>query len=219
MTTKAPCQKGSIIVYILIAIFLTGLLVSMMSQGTKKSASSGQVNELMLYLQADIQTVQSNITECVVSYQNNNFCPPSDAGGCVNQFATQDAGNPNVPFPMGNGGALTAITCPRAPAAQQTIFTGNTIQSLKLFQDTANYTVTYFTNNTEGIYFRITRNVSDPVWTEALVRMDTKYSACSVAYVAPGGMDPTGFSCTNGCLYYWIKRLPTSSASWKAGCP
>ncbi len=76
-------QKGSIIIYILIAIFLTGLLVASMTQGAKKSASSEQVNEMMMYLQSDIRTIQANITECVVTYQNNNFCPPGSDGGCV----------------------------------------------------------------------------------------------------------------------------------------
>lgn len=240
MTAKASREKGSIIVYILIAIFLTGLLVSMMSQGAKKSASSEQIDEVMMYLQADIQTVQSNITECVTSYQNNNFCPSS---GCVSQYGstttvgTPDYGNPNPPFPMPAssssgtvGTALASIQCPRAPSGQQTIFTDSITQSLKLLQDTANYTTTYFNGNSsvadsgnsgvyEGVYLRIERTVSDPVWTEAIARMNNKYSACSVAYVAPGGTDPTGHACPNGCLYYWILRLPTSSTSWKTGCP
>ena len=230
MTMNTSRQKGSIIVYILIAIALTGLLVASMSQGTQKSASSEQIDEVMMYLQNDIQTVQSNITECVTSYQNNNFCPTS---GCVTEYATQDTGNLNVPFPgycattpacpvstmtYGNAGtALANIGCPRAPTPL--IFNDSITQSLKTFQDTANYTVTYYNNNTEGVYLRITRTASDPLWTEAIARMNSKYAACSVAYVAPGGADPTGYTCTNGCLYYWILRKSSSSASWKTGCP
>jgi hypothetical protein len=228
-------NRGSIIIYILIAIFLTGLLVAAMSQGAKKSASSEQIDEVMMYMQTDIQAVQANITECVVSYQNNNFCPPNSSGpglSCQDEFQTQDGGNPNVPFPLyhdltsgGSGDALvnstatTSIMCPRAPAAQQQIFTKSITQSLKLLQDTSNYTTTYFTNGSEGVYLRITRTLSDPIWTEAITRLNNKYTACSVAYVAPGGTDPTGYTCTYGCLYYWILRRSTSNASWKAGCP
>jgi len=234
-------QKGSILVYILIAIFLTGMLIASMTQGAKKSASSEQINEMMMYLQADLRSIQANITECVVSYQNNNFCPPNAAEtglNCVNQFNGQDTGNPNPPFPVyttnpsaagTSGTPLASILCPRAPSAEQTIFTNNVSQSLKLLQDTSNYTVTYFNeNNTnvpgsgiEGVYLRITRaaGITDPLWTEALTRLNTKYSACQVAVVTPGNADPAGYTCTNGCLYYWILRLPTSSTSWKAGCP
>jgi len=231
-----PRQRGSIIIYILIAIFLTGLLVAAMSQGAKKSASSEQIDEVMMYMQSDIQTVQANITECVVSYQNNNFCPPNSSGpglSCQDEFQTQDTGNPNVPFPLyhdltsgGSGDLLynpgspsTSIMCPRAPSAQQKIFTESTMQSLKLLQDTSNYTTTYFTNGSEGVYLRIARTLSDPVWTEAIARLNAKYSPCSVSYVAPGSADPTGYTCTYGCLYYWILRRPTSSTSWEHATP
>jgi len=150
----------------------------------------------------------------------------------VNQFSNgvngPDDGNPNVPFPVyttsptaaGTAGAVLAtILCPRAPAAQQLIFTDSITQSLKALQDVANYTTTYFNDTAEGVFLRITRTTSDPVWTEAIVRLNSKYAACSVATVAPGGTDPTGYVCTNGCLYYWILRNSTSSTSWKAGCP
>ena len=225
MIATAARQRGSIIVYILIAIFLTGLLVSAMSQGTKKSASSEQINELLLYLQADIQTVQSNITECVVSYQNNNFCP---AGGtCVNEYTTQDTTpvvNPNVPFPTpvaaasSGGTVLTSIICPRAPAAQQTIFTNSVSQSLKLLQDTTNYTATYYNNGTDGVYIRITRNVADPLWTEALARLPSKYQACSTV-VSMSASDPTGFNCSAGCFYYFIKRPGPAGSPVFGACP
>jgi len=159
MIVYEPCQResqrGSIIVYILIAIFLTGLLVSAMSQGAKKSASSEQIDEVMMYLQADIQTIHSNITECVLSHQNNNFCPASSA--CVNEYQTQDSGNANVPFPTpvsaesSAGTALTSVVCPRAPS-QPVIFNSSITQSLKLLQDTANYTTTYYNNATDGVF-------------------------------------------------------------------
>ncbi len=148
------------------------------------------------------------------------------AAACT-EYATQDAAggsNPNVPFPMGTGGALGAITCPRAPVAQQTIFTDAITASLKLLQDTTNYTTTYFTNATEGVYIRITRTISDPLWSEAITRLNTKYAPCNVSYVLPGVADPTGYTCTNGCLYYWILRRASSSTSWEhvsppATCP
>jgi hypothetical protein len=77
----------------------------------------------------------------------------------------------------------------------------------------------YFTDSTEGIYLRITRTVSDPLWTEAIARLNNKYTACSVAVVAAGNTDPYLYTCTNGCLYYWILRRSTSSGAFKAGCP
>jgi len=224
MSATAARQRGSVIIYILIAIFLTGLLVAAMSQGAKKSASSEQINEMMMYLQTDIQTIQSNITECVVSYQNNNFCPPTSSGGCVSQYATQDAGNYNVPFPIpstalatGLGTALASITCPRAPGTP-IIFTDSITQSLKLLQDTANYTVAYYNDNTDGVYIRITRVGTDPLWTEVLARLPSKYASCS-AVKRTSNPDETGANCSNGCFYYFILHPGPGGSPVFGACP
>jgi len=226
-------QKGSILVYILIAIFLTGMLIASMTQGAKKSASSEQINEMMMYLQQDLRSIQANITECVVSYQNNNFCPPNAAEtgvSCVSQYGsvaqsgTPDFGNYNAPFPMpsvaagGTGVALTSMICPRAPSATNTIFTANITQSLKLLQDTSNYTVTYYNNATDGVYLRITRAVTDPLWAEVLNRLPSKYQTCVTKVTT--GTDPTGFSCgAAGCFYYFIKRPGPGPGSPVLTCP
>lgn len=225
-------QKGSILIYILIAIFLTGVLIASMTQGAKKSASSEQVNEMMMYLQADIRTIQSNITECVVSYQNNttgcmalsqNSSLPGSS--CVNGYQSQDSGNYNVPFPKpstllatGSGTALASITCPRAPAGQQIIFTDSISQSLRLLQDTSNYTVTYYNNSTDGVYFRITRVVTDPLWTEVLNRLPSKYQSCS-SMATFANPDPTGANCSAGCFYYFILHPGSAGSPVFGACP
>jgi hypothetical protein len=165
---------------------------------------------MMLFLQNDIQTVQNNIDECVQSYQGNKLCTdPADT--TCNEYITADAGNPNKPFPSyndgtynGTGGALAGIKCPRAPTAQQTIFTDAIGGGLKLLNDTANFTATYF-NAPDGVYVRITRAISDPLWTEAVSRLPSKYSACSTV-VESINPDPTGFDCSGGCFYYFILR-------------
>ena len=204
---KASRQKGSILIYILIAIFLTGLLVAAMTQGTKKSASSEQVNEMMLYIMQDIKTIHSAVTECVQDYSAD----------------VTSGANPNIPFPLycannacalggmtsaGAGVAVTLMGCPGAPSTQNLMFntnTGHTFNSFKVLGDTTNYTTTYFSNATDGVYLRITRAVSDPVWTEVISRLTTKYSQCS-SIVESINPDPTGFNCSGGCFYYFILR-------------
>ena len=197
-------QKGSIVVYILIAIFLTGVLIAAMTQGSKKNASSEQMDEMMLYLQNDIKTIQSFVAECAQSY-------PGAVTGVT---------NPNTPFPLysdlssgGTGNVIATIKCPGAPAAQQTIFSNNAGSSFKLLSDTTTYTTQYFTDGTEGVYFRITRASGDPLWTEAISRLNNKYSKCSAAAVTSGG------TCANGCFYFWVLRRTTSTLGGEAGCP
>ena len=213
-------QKGSVVIYILIAIFLTGLLIAAMTQGSKKSASSGQLDQMALFGLADIKTIQSAITECAQTYPS-----PTDVDGDGDKDATD---NPNPPFPlycanaacalatMTSGAAGVDITlagCPGAGAGQKVVFNRNAGNNFKLLGDTATYTTKYFTDATEGTYIRITRATSDPLWTEAISRLDDKFSECSAAAVTAAG------TCANGCFYYWIVRRATSVLGGEAGCP
>lgn len=202
-------QRGSIIVYILVAIFLTGVLIAAMTQGAKTSADQQRIDEMLLFMQADIQNIQLNIAECAQTYSK----------------AVDGVTNPNPPFPLysdlssgGAGVALADIKCPGAPASQQVIFTDGIKRSFKLLGDTSRYTTTYISSTTEGVLLRITRAVTDPLWIEAITRLNDKYSKCAAAAVT-ANPDPLTVNCGAGCFYYWILRQPTSSASFEAGCP
>jgi hypothetical protein len=210
---KFTRESGNVVGYLLIAVFLTGLLIAAMSKGAKKSVDTSQIDQLMLFLQGDIKTIQSTISECAQGY--------SKAVDVNNNGVINAADNPNVPFPLysdlSSGGVagetVTAIKCPGAPTAQQTIFNANAGNYFKALSDTATYTTKYFTDATEGVYLRITRASSDPLWTEAIARLDTKYSECSAAAVTAVG------ACANGCFYFWIVRLGTSTLGGEVGCP
>ena len=208
---KRKNQDGNIVMYLLIALFLTGLLVAALSKGSQKSASTQHLDEMTLYLQSDIKTIQAAITECIQIY-------PGKVD--VDSNGADDNNNPNVPFPLYGdlssgilGSAVTAIKCPAAPVSQQIIFAGEMANKFKMLNNTAVYTTTYFNDAAEGVYFRISRAAPEPLWTEAIARLDKKYSACQAAAVTTPGV------CVNGCFYYWILRKPTSSPAFEAGCP
>jgi hypothetical protein len=232
----SAAQRGSIIVYIMIAIFLTGVLVAAMTQGANKSASSTQINAMMLYLQDDIKTVQSGITECVTGYSS----PVDVNGDGLSCSSTSDAGcasaavdNPNPPFPIycanstcalatmtsgGSGTTIPLMGCAGAPDGQRPVFPDRVYQNLKLLNDSSNYNATFINKGSEGVLLRITRAVADPLWSEAITRLDAKFSQCSAAAVT-ANPDPLGFNCSGGCFYYWVLRRSTSSSSFEAGCP
>ncbi len=207
-------QKGSIIIYILIAIFLTGLLVEMMTQGATKSASSSQINAMVMELQKDIQTIHNKVAECPVIYPTQLTGTPS---------------NPNQPWPMycansscvltamtsgGTGTTLSLVGCPGAPTGQQLVFPNTVTDNLKLLDDSSNYNVTYISNSTDGIMLRVTRVGSDPLWSEAISRLSAKFAPCA-SKVVMANPDPLGYDCSGGCFYYWILRKSTSVFS----CP
>lgn len=229
---RRESQRGSVVTYLLIALFLMGLLAAALTQGAKKSVSSSQIDEMMLYLQTDIKLIHSAIMDCTQTYPTP---VDVDGNGTINT-----ADNPNAPFPLYGKGAratltsggtgheggadtgsdingATSIGCPGNPNASTAVFSGNYANKFKLLGDTATYTTTYFNNgnaaSTEGVYIRITRSSSDPLWTEALSRLNTKYSTCSAAVVTAAG------TCVNGCFYYWLVRLPTSVITGGEACP
>jgi len=213
-------QRGSIITYVLIAIFLTGLLIAALSQGAKKTASTTHLDEMMLYLQVDVKTIQEALSECV---QTNPAGVDVNSDGAVN--ATD---NPNAPFPLygtgadtlanlSSGGAGTAVAnirCPGAPDGQRAVFSGNMGNKFKLLGNTAAYTTTYVTDGTEGVYMRLTRATGEPLWTEAISRLNGKFSGCTAAAVTAAG------ACANGCFYYWFVRRSSSALATESGaCP
>ncbi len=208
-TRNFQAESGSIIVYLIMAIVLTGALIAYMTQGTSKDPLAQQLDETMQYLDIDIKTIESSINDCVLAYPN---------AVDINNDGTKNAtDNPNAPFPLygdlssgGSGTALSAIKCPGAPAAQQVIFNNNPGRNLRLLSS-ADYTVTYLSDGTEGIKISVVRASTSDVWLEAISRMNTKLAACRAEISTSGG-------CANGCFYLWIKRRSTSVAT-EGGCP
>jgi len=195
--------------YVAIALILMGLLVITLTRGVKKDVNSTLVDEMVLYLQSDIQTIHASAAECAQSYPEK---VDQDGDG------TDDYANPNIPWPlyhgMGSGGAgetITNILCPAAPDAKQTIFGTVLNNRMKLLSDTGTYTTTYFTDNVEGVYVRIVRGGASPIWEEAISRLNDKFAPCSAAI--DSGASPSVF-------YYWIVRLsPGGGLAPEAGCP
>ena len=206
-------QRGSVLVYILITIFILGILVVSLTNGPEKSMTSGQVDELGILLKSDLNVIESSINDCVVMYP-----APVDVDG---NSAVDSTDNPNAPFPIygdlssgGNTGTAVAnIKCPGAPSAQQLVMTTRDGRQLQTLKDTSTYTATYITNTTEGVLLRLSRSNSSPAWTEVISRMNAAYSTCKAAVVTAGG------TCAYGCFYYWFLRRSTSVIGGEAGCP
>ncbi|MFH1157456.1 MAG: hypothetical protein V1721_01005 [Pseudomonadota bacterium] len=218
-------QKGSVIVYALMTIFLVGLLIAALSQGPRKNASTEQIDELTLFLQQDIKTIHTAVSECVQMYPD-----PVDVDGSGVINATD---NPNAPFPLycadgacalatmtsdgvsgTTGVPVAGMGCPGAPDGQRVIFNRNIGNNFRLLGDTTTYTAKYFTDGTEGVYIRITRVDLDDLWQESISRLNGKYSVCSAAAVAPGASP-----CENGCFYYWIVRLASNALGGESAQP
>ncbi len=219
-------QQGNILLYILIAIFLAGMLTVTLTQGPQKSALTGQMDELTVAIKSDISVIESAVMDCVIMYPKGG--PDDNGDGTIS--VTENANNP---FPMGSGIAGYSwneingggVGCPGAPHDSFNDFVpildSKEGRALKILSDTTNYE-TYFLNSDqgEGVLLEITKPVSDPVWLEAIKRLNDSYSKCKASYsVANPATYSFNGTCTNGCFFYWFKRPATSTAAPEAGCP
>lgn len=221
---RAQTQKGSVIAYILVALFLMGVLTMALTDGPKQNASTAQLNEFTVMLKSDIDQIESMVNSCVLIYSE-----PIDRNA-DNTIDSTD--NPNAPFPLiydtVSGytipvtGDMTKAICPAAPPApiipptaatrDQLLLSGKAGRSLQLLSDTTNYTTTYVSDGARGVYIRITRNNVNALWSEGMVRVEKKFAACKAA------IDSAEVGCTNGCLYYFFKRPTTSTFITEADC-
>jgi hypothetical protein len=221
-------RRGSVFAYILAAIFLMGVLIVSLTGGPGKSAVTGQLDELVTLLQSDISQISAAVSDCTLNYSapvdfdaDGKTCSDSVTGTCSG--AAID--NPNPPFPLYNSTwsaltsygstavALTSITCPGAPGMPK-LFDTSTMKAsraLRLLSNTTTYTTTYLNDSTEGVMLSITRTSSDPLWTEAVSRINAKNSTCKAAVVTAAG------PCANGCLDIWLLRRTATTVIGTTG--
>lgn len=207
---KSNNQKGSILIYIMLTIFFIGLLIVSLTQGTSKNVTTQQLDALVLDLKSDIDMIETVVDECAASYT-----VAIDVNG---DNAIDATDNPNPPYPLytaalTNSGVGTALANVYCPGSKQALFSSATANNFKLLGSTAVYTTTYFNEATEGLLVRVTRAASNDLWTEAISRLNARYSTCKAAVVTDGA------TCLNGCFYYWLKRPATSAIGVEVGCP
>jgi len=215
-------QKGSVLVYIMISIFLAGVLIMSLTDGPSRNARTQQLDETGMLLTADLGLIEATINDCVLVYPN-----PIDRDG-DNDMDTTD--NPNAPYPLiydsttgyATTGDIAKSVCPAvqpyplvptaAASTQQLLFSAQRGRSFRLLGDTATYTTTLTTDTTEGVYIKVVRTSASPIWNEAISRINSRYATCKVATDTAGG-------CANGCIYYWIRRKSSSVLGPETGCP
>lgn len=213
-------ERGSMVTYILIAIFLVGILTLTLSEGPKKSAMTQQLDGMTMAIKGDLDTIEASINDCVLLYPT--------AIDLNNDGTTNTTDNANVPFPViyasgsySTNGALANAVCPGMPptpltgnpTVKQQIIGISAGRTLRMLGDTATYTTTLANDSTEGVMIKIVPTAANATWTEAAQRINSRYSTCKAA------VDTTSLPCANTCLYFWIKRLPTSTTAVEAGCP
>lgn len=224
-------QRGSALVYILIAIALLAALTATFMDSSSQQTSTQNSFNTVTELKSQINLIRSAIDECVLRY------PAGDTGmPAANPVGAQ---NPVRPYPLMPNNSYMAsptsgtymvndIRCPGNPGNSNNhskVFGGTSGRYLppapKLF-DAWNYY-----NHTDGVFFYIRTNKSDAYLGEALQKLDTEFSKCETQYVNAtsavyfDAANTAAYGCAAGykCLRVWVKPNTGAVYPGETGCP
>lgn len=233
-------DKGSALVYILIAIaLLAALTVSLMEPSSQQTQSQGSTN-LVTDIGGQVSFITSSISECVLSH------PDQDS-----ELTTTE--QKNAPYPINPmdpyfdtqsatpasdvDDKVTNIRCPGNPGGSgptnqnhARIFGGASGKFLPpapaLFTDWTYY------NGADGIYIMTTSSKTDPFISSALTKLDAKYSNCESEVIdrrsaaalsittdtTPGDSGVRTCAAGSICFRYWVV-LKATAIHQDASCP
>lgn len=172
---KKTAQKGSALVYILIAIaLLAALTATFMDSSSQQTSSQNTVNTVAT-LSSQVNFIRSAIEECVLTYPAGDTTMPASS---------------NVPYPINSNSAyllnpgsspsqVSAIRCPGNPGNSNdhaAIFGG---KSGKFLPPQVNlFEVWQYYNGADGVFFFTSTNKTDAYLATALTRLDGQFSKC-----------------------------------------
>ncbi|MCB1531840.1 MAG: hypothetical protein KDJ35_03120 [Alphaproteobacteria bacterium] len=219
--SKEYGERGSALVYILIAIALLAALTFTFMEPSSQQTSSQNTFKTVQALQGQVDVIRSAVQECVLSYPKGDsaITAGGDDPGARDNYPI----NPNSDFYIGStdgqsGDRLVRnLRCPgnntgAQPNDHELLFGGASGKYLQpapdLFSDWQYY------NGTDGIYFWTETDKSDAFLTTAMTKLDEEFSECEADLVdATGGavnLDSAGppgdTQCTSGslCFRVWL---------------
>jgi hypothetical protein len=233
-------DRGSALVYILIAIALLAALTVTFMEPSSQQTSSQNTFKTVSSVEGQIEMIRSAIQECVLSYAGGDRCIKDAgplAGYCTNSAGTDPGArkgypiNPNSDFytaatPGKSGDRLVRnMRCPGNNPGQNAnhdnhalIFSGASGKYLGPAPDLFNDWQIY--NGTDGVFFWISTDKSDAYLTAALQKLDEQYSECETDVIdATGGaedLDSGGvpLQCASGSVCFRVWVIQNGSAEY-----
>lgn len=217
-------QKGSALIYILIAIALLAALTATFMDSSSSQTTSQNTFNTVAELNSQTNFIRSAIQECVLTY-------PAGDDALV--------GTDNIPYPInpsslylsvpGPNDQAQYLKCPGNPGnsnVHASIFGGTSGKFMppppNLFQPWQYY------NGTDGVFFWTYTDKSDSYLATALAKLDDQFSECE-ADVISGAFNMTtagagGPVCAAGhkCFRVWVIAQPANvyqDATETGACP
>jgi type II secretory pathway pseudopilin PulG len=230
-------ERGSALVYILIAIALLAALTFTFMEPSSQQTSSQNTFRTVTAVQSQMDMIRSAIQECVLSYPNGDpnidtSGSGSDPGARVNYPISPDSTYYTAATPGQSGNELvSAIRCTgdnpggANVANHARIFSGASGKFLPPPPDL--FGAWQYHNGTDGVFFWLATDKSDAFLISALEKLDDKYSECETdiidatgANVAMDSYGTTVTQCPSGSVCFRAWMIMNGSANHQdAGCP
>lgn len=225
-------QKGSALIYILIAIaLLAALTATFMDSSSGQRTTAQETFNIVTQLNSQANFIRSAIQECVLTYPNGDTTMPADPVGNTAVY-------PVRPYPLQPNNDYLAsptvktlakdIRCPGNPGNSNNhakIFGSNTGKlfppSPKFFGDWR-----YF-NSKDGVSLFIGSDTSDAFIGTALQKLDAQFTPCEAQYIDAASAavnvvsDQPGMICGLGvkCILIHLVTTPTTLYPGETSCP
>lgn len=227
-------ERGSALIYILIAIALLAALTFTFMEPSSQQTSSQNTFKTASAVQGQVDIIRSAVQECVLSYPEGDGAIDTTGGGTDPGARDNYPINPDSDHYIGStdgqsGDRLVRnLRCPGNNTGVQAndhelLFGGMSGKYLQpapdLFSDWQYY------NGTDGIYFWTETSKSDAFLNTALTKLDDKFSECEAdvidATAAAVNMDsagpPADTQCPSGSLCFRVWLIANTATNVYAG--
>ena len=230
---RKKAQKGSALVYILIAIALLAALTATFMGSSDQQGSSSRGFDIVSELNSQITFIRSAIQQCVLTYPKGDTsmaaAPALVGGQAVNRPYPLNPNNTYLLNPTVALSAVRDIRCPGNPGNSNNhtkIFGGS---SGKFFPPTTKlFEGWYYYNDIDGVFIFTMSAATDAFVDTALQRLDSNYSKCEAQYVNATAAqvhmtsnNNASFACPVGyrCFLVHLVTTPSTIYPGEVGCP
>lgn len=211
-------NRGSALIYILIAIALIAALTASFMQPATQQTRTQNSFKLAAELNGQVQMVRASIQDCILQYPEGDSAI-NVAGYHANYPLEPDSTYfPTSPAIRAADKNVAGLRCPgNNPGGvnqshHELIFGGSTGRFMPAvpalfgpwtYRNTTNTTIdgVAFT----GVFFQITTTNSDAYLAEAMQKVDAQFTQCEADYVEGDGSN--GCAASTKCLRIWVKRV------------
>lgn len=201
-------QKGSALIYILIAIALLGALTMAFVEPSSQQSRSQNSYKLAQELKSQAEAYRAAIQDCVISYPAGDTSSATKYTGYNEPYPLTPSDSYLPPAMRDANNKASAIRCPGNPGDSinhSAIFGGSTGRFAPV--NSALFDGWIYVNDANGVYLINGTNKTDAYLWEAAQKAAATYSSCEAQALDGTGLCPSGYK----CLLVWIIR--------KTACP